>query len=345
MDTTGTNAVHCDLPTLAEIQDAIVSQFPSAKFLHTEKMVIDIVREDDQLDIVTTEHNRAHRSLRENITQIMEDYYFPGMKKLLKSIIANCKICKENKYQRNPPTPEIGATPLPQYPGEILHVDILITNKHLFLTSIDKFSKFASVIPIASRSILDVKTGLFQALARFRKVRLIVSDNERSLCSNALGTFLRDHFEIEQFFVPTMHSESNGQVERFHSTLLEIARCVKAQQEINDTVDLILLSTHKYNHSVHSTTGRKPIDIVNDVDKDVLKYIGTRIKETQERNLSASNRDLMTRTYQPGEIVFVRRNKRLGNKFDKVFVEGTIERDLGTTVIINGRTIHKKNLR
>lgn len=134
-------------------------------------------------------------------------------------------------------------------------------------------------------------------------------------------------------------------VERFHSPLLEIARCVKAQQEINDTVDLILLSTHKYNHSVHSTTGRKPIDIVNDVDKDVLKYIGTRIKETQERNLSASNRNLMTRTYQPGEIVFVRRNKRLGNKFDKVFVEGTIERDLGTTVIINGRTIHKKNLR
>lgn len=51
------------------------------------------------------------------------------------------------------------------------------------------------------------------------------------------------------------------------------------------------------------------------------------------------------RVFHPGEKVFVRRNRRLGNKFDKWYVEGTIERDLGTTVLINGRKVHKSNLR
>lgn len=47
------------------------------------------------------------------------------------------------------------------------------------------------------------------------------------------------------------------------------------------------------------------------------------------------------KTYEPGDRVFVRRNKRLGNKFDKVFVEKVVERDLGTTVLINGKKFTK----
>lgn len=52
----------------------------------------------------------------------------------MKLIITNCKICLENKYQRKPPDPGIGKTPIQKIPGEIHHVDILITGKQLFLT-------------------------------------------------------------------------------------------------------------------------------------------------------------------------------------------------------------------
>ena len=80
-------------------------------------------------------------------------------------------------------------------------------------------------------------------MSRFRKVKIVVSDNEKAFQSNLISTFLRDHFGAEQFFIPAMHSESNGQVERFHSTLLEIARCVRAQQNVTDNTELLLLST------------------------------------------------------------------------------------------------------
>lgn len=345
IDSTGTNAIHCDLSTLADFQNQLVSRFPSTRFIHTERFVMDVIREDDQLEIVTNEHNRAHRSLQENFQQIIDEYYFPGIKKRLKYIIANCRICKENKYQRKPQKVELAETPIPCYPGEVLHIDIIITDKQHFLTCIDKFSKFAIVIPIASRSSTDIKTALFQIMNRYREVKVIISDNEKSFKSSAVSTFIRDHFKTEQFFIPPMHSKSNGQVERFHSTLLEIARCIKAQQNINETTELILLSTIKYNNTVHSVTGKKPLDILNEFTETAMAEVKERLAAAQHKTLERHNKDAMTRKYQPGEIVFVKRNRRLGNKFDKFFVQGIIQQDLGTTVLIDGRKVHKSNLR
>lgn len=339
------NAIFCEPPILAEIQNCIISRFPSVKFIHTDRFVMDVIREDDQWDIVTTEHNRAHRSVQENFEQIISEYYFPGIKKRLKFVVSNCKICRENKYQRRPAREMMVPTPIPEYPGHILHVDILITNKCYFLTCVDKFSKFAILVPIASRNSMDIKAALFQILNRFGNVKLIVSDNEKSFKSNLIGTFLRDHYGVEQFFVPPMHSESNGQVERFHSTLLEIARCVKAQQNVDDTGDLLLLSTFKYNNSVHSVTGRKPVDIVNSVSDKILDETKMKLRLAQQGSLQRHNRNASVKIFHPGEKVFVKRNRRLGNKFDKWYVEGTIEQDLGTTVLINGRKVHKSNLR
>lgn len=236
--------------------------------------------------------------MQENFQQIIDEYYVPGIKKKLTVTIENCR---ENKYQRRPVKTEVASTPIPDYPGQILHMDILITNKSHFLTCIDKFSKFATTIPIASRNSLDVKTALLQIMNKFKNVKLVVSDNERSFQSNTIGTFLRDHFNAEQFFIPPMHSESNGQVERFHSTLLEIARCVKAQRHIDDILEVILLATLKYNNTVHSVTGMKPIDVINTVPQGITEDIKNKLKSAQQKTLRACNENVSPRTFQPGE--------------------------------------------
>lgn len=142
-----------------------------------------------------------------------------------------------------------------------------------------------------------------------------------------------------------MHSESNGQVERFHSTLLEIARCVRVQQSIDDMVDLLLLSTGKYNNSVHSVTGRKPIDVLYALRQDIVDDVKRKLQGAQEKTLKTVNAEAFIKTYEPGTRVFVRRNRRLGNKFDKWYVEGVVEKDLGSTVLIDGKRVHKNNLR
>lgn len=340
-----TNAIHCDLTTLAEIQNMVVKSFPGIKFIRSPSLVIDLIDKNDQLEVATNEHNRAHRNLKENVKQIISQYFFPKMTEILKPIVSNCKICLENKYQRKPPKPEIGATPIPNYAGEILHIDLFYTSKQHFLTCVDKFSKFAIAHPVKSRSTIDIKPSFLQILGIFKKTKLIISDNEKAFESNALQTLLRNQYGIEQFFVPTLHSESNGQVERFHSTLLEISRCVHQQQQIQDPVDLIILATNKYNNSIHSVTKFKPIDALHTSLPDHIKSIKDSLIDEQKRMLKRFNANAVTKIYRPGEKVFLRRNKRLGDKLSKVFVEKIIEQDLGSTVLIEGKKIHKSNLR
>lgn len=128
------------MSTLVEIQNPIKIHFPGIKFLHSNLLVIDLTDRNDQLEVMSNEHNRAHRSLKENGKQISTQYFFPKISQLLRPIVTNCKICLEKKYQRKPPKQEIGLTPIPNYTGEVLHIDIFFTSKQYFLTCIDKFS-------------------------------------------------------------------------------------------------------------------------------------------------------------------------------------------------------------
>lgn len=66
------------------------------------------------------------------------------MKDKIAQLIKKCRICKEQKYDRHPPNPEIKETPIPQYPGQIIQIDMYFTEKVLVLTAIDKFSVSSS---------------------------------------------------------------------------------------------------------------------------------------------------------------------------------------------------------
>lgn len=340
-----TNGLLCELPILGKIQRRITTEFPGIKFVHTKTLVTDILNEDDQKEILYTEHNRAHRSLKENMVQVLRDYYFPNMRKMLKEIVRNCKICQEAKYQRHPPNPGIGRTPIPSKPGEILHVDIFSTDRKYYLTCIDKFSKFALVQSIPSRSIVDIKEPLIRIMNFFKDTKSLVCDNEKSLNSNTIKALLKDHFNVSIFTTPPHHSTTNGQIERFHGTLSEISRCIKLSQGLNDTNDLLLLAAYKYNRTIHSVTGQRPVDIIHSSTPEYLGVIKHSLIKAQNSDINYHNKNRTTKIFQPGEKVFIKNNRRIGNKLTKLYTEKTVERDLGTTVLIDGKKIHKSNLK
>jgi len=105
------------------------------------------------------------------------------MAKLAREIVANCKTCAGAKYDRNPKKRELGETPVPSHIGEILHIDIYSTDRKYFLTCIEKFSKFAVVQHVHSRTIEDLKPALLQLMNYFLKTMVVYCDNEPSLNS------------------------------------------------------------------------------------------------------------------------------------------------------------------
>ena len=128
-------------------------------------------------------------------------------------------------------------------------------------------------------------------------------------------------------------------MERFHSTLLEIARCIK--EKSTDIAEIFLLATTKYNNTIHSVTQEKPIDTLHDLSENHLKMIKAKLSAAQE---TVTRSNPQARTYNEGDVVFVKRNKRLRNKFDKVYDQKIVQKDLGTTVLIDNKKIHKNNV-
>jgi len=249
------------------------------------------------------------------------------MAKLANEIITNCRTCARVKYDRQPRKQELGETPVPSRVGEMLHTDIFCTDRKYFLTCIDKFSKFAMVRPIPSRTIEDLKL-----LKVFPKAKVIYCDNEPSLNSHTI-------------FTPPLHSVSSGQVERFQHTLVELARCLKIDKGISDTVELILLATARYNKSIHSVIDKRPADVVMAQSSDPQYEIQDRIRRAQDKLRARENSSRQDRVFKVGDKVLVKSNRRLGNKLSPLCEEKTVEADMGTKVLIKGRVVHKDNLR
>jgi len=241
------NAIHCSLPILAFIQHRLVELFRSTSIKYTKSFVQDIKDITEQREIVIAEHNRAHRAAQENVKQILMDYFFPKMLRLATETTLNCKTCSMAKYKRNPSKEVVAETPIPSFVGEILQQTELFF-LHALINSLN------SPQAIASRAIVDVKLALLQTINFFPKIKTIYCDNESSFNSETIKLILLNHLNITIANAPPLHRTSNGQVERFHSILAEIARCLKPEGNLNDRTELILLATTKYNNTIHSVT-------------------------------------------------------------------------------------------
>lgn len=153
---------------------------------------------------------------------------------------------------------------------------------------------------------------------------------------------------IKVYKTPPYSSTVNGQVERFHSTLTEILRCINAEKLHDSFEDLLDSSLSRYNHPIHSITNRKPIEVffgrISGTELERKQTI-RKLTEKQEKDLEFHNRDRHDgKTYKEGEEIFVRGNKRLGNKLTPRYRREIVQEDKGQTVFTVSKKIVHKNL-
>lgn len=166
---------------------------------------------------------------------------------------------------------------------------------------------------------------------------------------------LEDNLKIKIYKTPPYKSEVNGQIERFHSTLSEIMRCLKADGVERTFEDLLDRSVNEYNHSVHSTTGKKPVELyfgrVPNATPEQLELIRQsnieKLKEKQSKDIKNHNKKRKPiKTYQPGQTIYVKHNKRLGSKLTVRYKPEIVRENKNTTVITeSGKVVHKSNIK
>lgn len=276
MHPTHINCILCPEPIINTLQVAYRNYFSRNrmfKIILTQSLLQDLITEEEQHTVIEQTHDRAHRGIEENHAVIIKKFYFPQMKSKIRSFVNLCETCLPNKYERNPYKIKFAETPIPKKPLDILHIDIFISTPNLFLTAVDKLSRFAMLVPLKSRSIPDVKRSITKLITTYGTPCLVVCDNEVAFKSAEIRGLLQ-RLNVEMYFTPSNCSEVNGIVERFHSTLTEIFLCIKPKYSDLTNKEIYKIATSLYNTTLHTATKLKPIEV----------FFG--IKEGDERPLN-----------------------------------------------------------
>lgn len=258
-----TNCVFAPVKILQTIQKTYKKYFSRNKNLKvkiSQIFLTDIKTLEEQEKIIEQTHEYVHRGINENVAEISRKYYFPNLKKKTQKYISLCKLCNTQKYDRSPYKLKIPETPIPIRPFQIVHIDIFIATPNMYLTAVDKFSKFGIMIPIKSRNIIDLRNALTKLISRYKKPENIISDNEPALKSSEIRALL-ESLKIKTYYTPVNRSETNAIVERFHSTIAEIYRLKKPEHANLSQKEVFQIAVSLYNDTIHSTTKLKPSEV------------------------------------------------------------------------------------
>lgn len=264
------------------------------------KKLIDVTTDNDITEKIQNHHEGKtnHRGIEETEKRIKSLYYWPNQQKSIQTYINNCEICQATKYDRRPLRLEFNITPTAIKPFQILHIDSISLENCKFLTITDSFSKYAQAYKLNSCQSIEIANNLIKYFTHHCIPDQIISDNGGEFKNSVIREILTTH-KIKIHFISSQHPESNGLVERFHSTLIEHIRLLNNQdnykkEPIEIKVNYALLA---YNNTIHSVTNLKPYEIITG-------HLGTEspfnveIDNQLVNNYVISHRDKMKILYQ-----------------------------------------------
>lgn len=247
-------------PIMLLIQESFKNHFDGkGHFVFATKLVEDVQNEERQSQLIINEHDRAHRGISEVESQLKRSFFFPKMHKLINMYTNSCKICNKHKYERKPYNIKISPRPITDKPMERVHMDIFIIDQCNFLSLIDSFSKHLQLFYMKTKNLNDVQKALTKYFVSFGIPKLIITDHETTFQSIQFRNFIT---QAGSSLAYASSSESNGQVERAHSTIIEIFNSNKHKFANMGTKSIVKLSVALYNNSVHSSTSFTPNEII-----------------------------------------------------------------------------------
>lgn len=300
------------------------------------KKLIDITDEDELLNTIQNYHEGKtnHRGIDETEKRIKAIYYWPLQKKTIEDYINKCEICLTTKYDRHPLKVEYNITPTATRPFQILHMDSITLENCKFLTIIDSFSKYAQAYKLNSAQAIEVANNLIKYFSHHCIPEQLISDNGLEFKNSVIKELLQTH-KVKLHFISSQHPESNGMVERFHSTLIEHIRLFNNQKEFkNEPIEVkVNYAILAYNNTIHSATNLKPYEITTG-HYDAENPFNIEIENQLVNNYVSNHKEKL-------KILYQKINQDLQNKKQKVIGKANENREQLPTEI--PKTVYVKN--
>lgn len=335
-------AIYTTAEDLFKYGGIIKNTFNTTKFVHTPIRLRDITKREEQIQLVQETHERAHRGYKNNIHELLEQYYWPDMRKHCKAFNKKCTACLYGKYERNPTKEPLQHSDIPAHSGEYIHIDIYFNEHKQYLVGIDKFSKYIVIRDIDTKADMDRKLEEI-LINNFPNCKRLMTDNEKCLNTIMVNQMCIKH-NIKKIQTPVHRSKANGQVERAHNSISELSRIFKIHKETSATEELFL-AVKEINNSTHSVTGYKPKDIHFNLIKFSKEDIQNKLRNASQKTLQRLNQGSKHRTFRQGDQVLVARTN-IRSKSDSRYKKHIVQEDREDTILTQGgQIIHKNNIK
>lgn len=258
LDPGAVNGIFAPIEVVNSCKKLIEQNLKKVKVEFSNIKLPDLVSFQDQQEFIKKCHNFNHRGYKLTYGEIQKSVYFPGMLGKVKAFISNCEDCKFSKYERKPFKIPISRR-IYEKPFENVYIDVYVKDTEKFLTLVDSFSKFAQIYKIIHETADELIETLAEYFKTFGLPKMITCDQAKSFHNAKFKNFMKNH-NISLHFASC--SNSNGIVERFHNTLLEMYLANRRKVEHLTLYEGLALITAIYNESKHSTTNLTPRQII-----------------------------------------------------------------------------------
>ena len=204
----------------------------------------------------------GHLGVGKTLHRARQHFLWYGMGGDIRLFIQKCPQCQASKAVG--PT---GRAPLQMYqagaPMDRLHLDVVgpfpisTSGSKYILVIIDQFTRWVEAFAIPDQTAeTTVQKLVFEFIARFGSPLEIHTDQGRNFESELFSQVCH-LLEITKTRTTPYHPSSNGQVERFNRTLLQMIRCYVGKNQ-RDWDKYLPLLTAAYRSSPHACTGFTP---------------------------------------------------------------------------------------
>ena len=140
---------------------------------------------------------------------------WPGVFQDIRQAVEQCKECAKEVPKRKEP---LIVTPLPDYPWQMVGVDLFELNKDHYLLLVNYYSRYPEVIKLSTTTSAAVVNVMKSIFARHGIPEVVRSDNDPQFSAEEFAKFANS-FSFQHVTSSPRYPQSNGQVERMVQTV------------------------------------------------------------------------------------------------------------------------------
>lgn len=333
------NIVHYDNSVLSKIvmKDADYSQTEDGLIYRRGKLVIP--NQKSLIGQVIAAHHDSvsagHPGQAKTQELIYRSYWWPAIKKNVKTYVAGCKLCQRTKIQHQPKAAPLNPNPIPDRNWQHISVD-MITH----LPEAQGFNAILNIVNMKSKDYISVpcrdelsSEGWINLFTKhvYSKHGLpdkIFSDRGPQFVSK----FIKDVYlklGIKGNPSTVYHPQTDGQTERINQELENYLRIFINHRQ-TDWPEWLPIAEFKYRNQIHSATGYSPfylthghhantgVETRKEAANESARQFVDRMKRIQEEASAALvlTKETMKRSYDKH-----RRESRTYKEGDRVWLE------------------------